>query len=206
MVNQLLTEMDGFRKEELIFVVATTNYLESVDSALLRPGRFELQLEIPYPHREDRKAIVELYADRLGLEIAADDVEYLVEQTGKPVDVHRDIHFSGDHLYALSRSLKRMALREKATLSSGTEDRFSVGRAHIDAAFNEVLGRTVSATELNAHERHVIATHECGHALCAELLPLSAGINAIVLGDGSSNALGYVSRVSKNNRYVTTKG
>src|SRR5690606_1858406 len=49
MVNQLLTEMDGFRKEELVFVVGTTNFPDSLDSALLRPGRFELQIEIPYP-------------------------------------------------------------------------------------------------------------------------------------------------------------
>ena len=57
MVNQMLTEMDGFRKEELIFVVATTNFLESVDTALLRPGRFELHIQVPYPNKEDRKEI-----------------------------------------------------------------------------------------------------------------------------------------------------
>ena len=45
MVNQLLTEMDGFRKEELVFVVATTNFVQSVDTALLRPGRFEFHIE-----------------------------------------------------------------------------------------------------------------------------------------------------------------
>src|SRR5258706_2448145 len=58
MVNQLLTEMDGFRKEELVFVVGTTNFVESLDSALLRPGRFEFALHIPYPNAEDRRAIL----------------------------------------------------------------------------------------------------------------------------------------------------
>ena len=50
MVNQLLTEMDGFHSEELVFVVGTTNFVESLDPALLRPGRFEFHLHIPYPN------------------------------------------------------------------------------------------------------------------------------------------------------------
>ena len=58
MVNQLLTEMDGFRKEELVFVVGTTNFVESLDPALLRPGRFEFHLHIPYPNADDRRAIL----------------------------------------------------------------------------------------------------------------------------------------------------
>src|SRR5690606_4606100 len=61
MVNQLLTEMDGFRREELVFVVGTTNFVEALDPALLRPGRFELDFEIPYPSEEDRRAIAGIY-------------------------------------------------------------------------------------------------------------------------------------------------
>src|SRR4029079_17961577 len=49
MVNQLLTQMDGFHKEEMVFVVGTTNFVEALDPALLRPGRFEFHLHIPYP-------------------------------------------------------------------------------------------------------------------------------------------------------------
>ena len=49
MVNQLLTEMDGFHKEEMVFVIGTTNFVEILDPALLRPGRFEFHLHIPYP-------------------------------------------------------------------------------------------------------------------------------------------------------------
>ncbi|MCL4142288.1 UNVERIFIED_CONTAM: hypothetical protein GTU68_031823, partial [Idotea baltica] len=59
MVNQMLTEMDGFQSDELVFVVGTTNFVESLDPALLRPGRFEFQLHIPYPDTEDRRAILE---------------------------------------------------------------------------------------------------------------------------------------------------
>ena len=55
MVNQLLTEMDGFHTEELVFVVGTTNFVEILDPALLRPGRFEFHLHIPYPDDDDRR-------------------------------------------------------------------------------------------------------------------------------------------------------
>src|SRR5438046_4332923 len=61
MVNQLLTEMDGFRKEELVFVIGTTNFVEILDPALLRPGRFEFHLYIPYPAPEDRRELLEIY-------------------------------------------------------------------------------------------------------------------------------------------------
>src|SRR5262249_13373066 len=61
MVNQLLTEMDGFHREELVFVVGTTNFVEILDPALLRPGRFEFHLYIPYPDGDDRREILRVY-------------------------------------------------------------------------------------------------------------------------------------------------
>ena len=69
MVNQLLTEMDGFHKEELVFVVGTTNFVEILDPALLRPGRFEFHLHIPYPDDDDRRAILEIYDTKMRLAI-----------------------------------------------------------------------------------------------------------------------------------------
>src|SRR5439155_22330665 len=68
MVNQLLTEMDGFHREELVFVVGTTNFVESLDAALLRPGRFEFHLCIPYPDADDRRAILQIYDRKMGLQ------------------------------------------------------------------------------------------------------------------------------------------
>src|SRR5437773_1429824 len=67
MVNQLLTEMDGFHKEELVFVVGTTNFVESLDPALLRPGRFEFHLYIPYPEPDDRREIIKIYDRKMRL-------------------------------------------------------------------------------------------------------------------------------------------
>ncbi|MEJ7604376.1 MAG: ATP-binding protein [Kofleriaceae bacterium] len=89
MVNQLLTEMDGFRKEELVFIVGTTNFVESLDAALLRPGRFEFVLHIPYPNREDRRAILKVHDRRLGLEIDEAALDYATKRSGEPVPARR---------------------------------------------------------------------------------------------------------------------
>jgi cell division protease FtsH len=81
MVNQLLTEMDGFRKEELVFIVGTTNFVESLDQALMRPGRFEFVLHIPYPNAEDRRAILKVHDARLGTQLSAEALDYAVKRT-----------------------------------------------------------------------------------------------------------------------------
>ena len=93
MVNQLLTEMDGFRKEELVFIIATTNFVEALDDALLRPGRFELKIKIPYPKEKDRRAILEIYAKKFGLELSDELFEYLVRKTGGHVNPERGVRF-----------------------------------------------------------------------------------------------------------------
>ena len=111
MVNQLLTEMDGFRSEELVFVVGTTNFSESLDPALLRPGRFELSIEVPYPGKKDRREIIEIYAEKFGLELSEEIRDHLVSRTQGFVDASKGIRYSGDHLYAIMRGLKREQLR-----------------------------------------------------------------------------------------------
>ena len=86
MVNQLLTEMDGFRPNEMVFVVGTTNFVESIDPALLRPGRFEFHINVPFPNSEDREAILRIYDDKLGLQLSPDALDYAVKRTGAPVE------------------------------------------------------------------------------------------------------------------------
>src|SRR6059058_3885996 len=83
MVNQLLTEMDGFRSEELVFVVGTTNFVESLDPALLRPGRFEFHIHVPYPEDDDRRDILKIYDRKMRLNFSADALEYAVRRSGE---------------------------------------------------------------------------------------------------------------------------
>lgn len=122
MVNQLLTEMDGFRGEELVFVVGTTNFVEVLDPALLRPGRFEFQLHIPYPDRADRWEILDIYNQRMKLELTPLAIERALDRTeGTVIGAAQGTHYSGDHLHALCRSLARLRLREQHTGPIGPE-------------------------------------------------------------------------------------
>ena len=169
MVNQLLTEMDGFRKEELVFVVGTTNFIESIDPALLRPGRFEYVLEIPYPKEEDRRAILEIYNQKFKLALSESDLNYLQKRTNGFVNFARKVRFSGDHLYAIMRALKRMKLREG--------DSFKI----TEKALQEAIRRKGNKRKLTPEEEHSTAVHEAGHALIACLLRHAPEIEKVTI-------------------------
>ena len=123
MVNQLLTEMDGFHKEEMVFVVGTTNFVEILDPALLRPGRFEFHLHIPYPDADDRREILRIYDRKMGLKMTPETLEYAVERTDYVVPgAAAGTLFSGDHLNALCRAIARIRLRDDRTDETRPED------------------------------------------------------------------------------------
>ncbi|WNG15379.1 AAA family ATPase [Cystobacter fuscus] len=193
MVNQLLTEMDGFRKEELVFVVGTTNFVESLDPALLRPGRFEFQLCIPYPNSTDRRAILSIYDRKLGLGLSERALEYAVKRTGDLVE-GTGSRYSGDHLQALCRALARRRLREG---NPGPTEPLDV-----EQALTEYLDRP----ELTAAEEKVVATHEAGHALCALHCPHAPPIDRISIRGDLAGSLGFVQYADRAHRYVVTRG
>ncbi len=153
MVNQLLTEMDGFHKGEQVYVVATTNFVESLDPALLRPGRFEFLLHIPYPDDEDRRAILSVYDRKLQLNMTPEALDYAVRRTGDNYLTSSGTPFSGDHLNALCRAVARLRLRRN--LSGPTEPHL------IDQAMLEFEERRT----ISEKDAELIATHEAGHLL-----------------------------------------
>ena len=193
MVNQLLTEMDGFRKEELVFVVGTTNFVESLDPALLRPGRFEFHLHIPYPDPKDRRAILGIHDRKLGLEMNERAIEYAVRRTGDLVE-GTESRYSGDHIQALCRQMARTRLREGRTGPSNAED--------VEQALSAYLERP----DLTAEEEKVVATHESGHAVCALFSEHSPPIDRISIRGDLAGALGFVQYADPAHRYVTTRG
>jgi len=194
MVNQLLTEMDGFRKEELVFVVGTTNFVESLDPALLRPGRFEFHLHIPYPQPEDRREIIEIYNKKMALEMSEDAIEYAVRRTGEFVEgAMPGTHFSGDHINAMCRAMARIRIREEKTGASEVE--------HVERALTEWVERP----KMTKHEEKVVATHEAGHAICALFCEHSAAIERISILADTAGALGYVKHQDPAHRYVITR-
>lgn len=193
MVNQLLTEMDGFHKEELVLVIGTTNFVESLDPALLRPGRFELQITIPYPGEADRRAILEVYRRKFKLDLPDPLLELLVRKTEGFVDRDRGVRFSGDHLYAICRGFKRDELRDgRKTLTE---------KDVLAAVERESDGPVI----MNPEEERVVACHEAGHALVAALLPNTSFPEKIVITPDENAALGYVIQEVKKNRYITTR-
>ncbi len=195
MVNQLLTEMDGFHREELVFVVGTTNFVESLDPALLRPGRFEFHLHIPYPDADDRRAILRIYDRKMGLDLTPEALDYAVKRTADPVEgAAAGTLYSGDHLNALCRALARIRLREG--LSGPT------GPGEIDRA----LGEWVDRPRLTAHEERVVATHEAGHAVVALFCPHLPPIERITIQADGGGSLGRVRYQDPAHRYVVTRG
>jgi cell division protease FtsH len=159
MVNQLLTEMDGFHKDELVFVVGTTNFVESLDPALLRPGRLEFHLHIPYPDDDDRREILGIYDRKMRLNLSADALDYAVRRTGDNYITPTGTPFSGDHLNALCRAVARLRMREDI---KGETTPKLIERALTD--FEERV-------ELEDKDATMVATHEAGHFLCAIFCP-----------------------------------
>jgi cell division protease FtsH len=180
MVNQLLTEMDGFHKDEMVFVIGTTNFVEILDPALLRPGRFEFHLHIPYPNAEDRRQILSIYDRKMHLEMSPEALEYAVRRTGEGYSTPTGTPFSGDHLNALCRSVARIRLRENRTGPTTPED--------IERGLTEYEERL----QLTPREEKLLATHEAGHAVCSLFCPLHPPIERITIRSETSWAPAYV--------------
>ncbi len=193
MVNQLLTEMDGFHKEELVFVIGTTNFVEILDPALLRPGRFEFHLHIPYPDNDDRRAILEIYNKKMGLKLSPDALEYAIKRTGRGFMTPTGTPFSGDHLNALCRAIARLRIRNERTDDTMPDD--------IEKALTEWVDRP----KMTAAEFKVLATHEAGHAIVSLNCPHSPPIERITIESENPWAFGYVQHQDPAHRYIYTR-
>lgn len=193
MVNQLLTEMDGFNANEMVFVIGTTNFVESIDEALLRPGRFEFKIHIPYPNADDREAILKIFDEKFGLSFDKEALGFAVRQTGQPVEGSDPSgRWSGDHIKALCRSLARKRLRASQRGPTTILD--------VEA----VLTADADLPALTPAEELVIATHECGHALVALHTKNSPKIERISIRGDVAGSLGSVRFADPHHKYVTT--
>jgi cell division protease FtsH len=195
MVNQLLTELDGFHREELVFVIGTTNMVEWLDPALLRPGRFEFHLHIPYPDADDRREILRICDRSMRLGLTENALEHAVRRTADLVPgAASGTRYSGDHLNALCRAIARLRLR--AGRSGAT--------APID--IDQALTQWQERPRLTAAEERVVATHEAGHAFCALQCAHAPPIERISIAADSAGALGFVRYQDPVHRYVVTRG
>ncbi|HKN47472.1 MAG TPA: ATP-dependent metallopeptidase FtsH/Yme1/Tma family protein, partial [Candidatus Polarisedimenticolia bacterium] len=148
-LNQLLAEMDGFDASTGVVVMAATNRPETLDPALLRPGRFDRQVEIPLPNLKERAAILAVHVTTKKL---APDADLQVVARGTP-------GFSGADLANLVNEAAIVAVRA---------GRDTISRADFDEARDRILlGRREASNALLPEEKHAVAVHEAGHALVA---------------------------------------
>jgi cell division protease FtsH len=180
MVNQLLTEMDGFHKEEMVFVIGTTNFVESLDPALLRPGRFEFHLHIPYPDKDARREIFKIYDKKMNLKMSDEALSYAVRRTGPGYMTPQGTPFSGDHINAMCRSVARIRLREGRTDETKPED--------IERGLTEYNDKV----DWTPREEKLLATHEGGHAIVSLFTEHARPIERITIRSEMSWAAGYV--------------
>ncbi len=163
--------------------------------ALLRPGRFEFHLHIPYPDRDDRREILKIYDAAMELGMDEETLEYAVKRTGEYVEgAVLGTRFSGDHINALCRALARIRLREKIDRPTTTED--------IERALTEWIDRP----KMTPKEQHVVATHEAGHAVCALFCEHATPIERISIQGDAAGALGFVQYQDPAHKYVVTRG
>jgi cell division protease FtsH len=172
--------MDGFHKEEMVFVIGTTNFVESLDPALMRPGRFEFHLHIPYPDHEARREIIKIYDKKMRLKMSEDALEYTVKRTGFGRTTNTGTPFSGDHLNAICRAIARLRLREKWTRETTPED--------VERAMTEFDEKLI----LTPREERLCATHEAGHAVVSLFCPYHPPIERITIQSEMSWAAAYV--------------
>jgi cell division protease FtsH len=191
MVKQLLTQMDALRPSELVFVVGTTSHIGALEPTLLRPGRFEFHVHVPYPDADNRRAILRIHDEKLGLRMGADALEHAVRSTSGIVEGGNGERYSGDHLQALCRQLARERVRNDTGQAETTVE-------DVDAALEAYLERPA----LSPEEQYVIATHEAGHAVCALACEHAPPIDRISIR-GDLGALGYVRYASSARRYIT---
>ncbi len=185
-LNQLLVEMDGLSSDQdvRILLIAATNRPDLLDSALLRPGRFDRQVKVGLPDKEGRKAILQLHCRNKP--IAGDvDIEEIVGGT---------FGFSGAHLESLANEAAILALRDNSAV---------INQSHLREAVDKVILGEKIGNSTSRETLHRVAIHEAGHALVSEVVNPGSVDQVTVTARG--NALGYVRHNQTEDQQIYTK-
>ncbi len=186
-LNQLLSEMDGFDGSKGVVILAATNRPESLDKALLRPGRFDRRVPVELPDLQGREAILRVHARSVKM---ADNIDYgtLARAT------------AGASGAELANIINEGALRAVRM------QRHIVEQEDLEESIETVIaGYQRKGAVISAEEKKVIAYHEIGHALVAAMQKHSAPVHKITIIPRTSGALGYTMQVSDNDSVLMTK-
>ena len=186
-LNQLLTEMDGFDNHKGIVVLGATNRPETLDPALLRPGRFDRRVPVELPDLAGRTAILKLHA--------------------KNVKMAGPIVFGGIARATSGASGADLAnLVNEAALRAVREGRKGIIQEDLQESVEVVIaGQQRKSMVLSDKEKQMVAYHEIGHALVAAKQSNSAPVTKITIVPRTSGALGYTMQVDEDEHFLTTK-
>ena len=186
-LNQLLTEMDGFDSSKGVVILAATNRPETLDPALLRPGRFDRRIPVELPDLNGREAILRVHA--------------------KKVKLGDDIDFNAIARAAAGASGAELAnMVNEAALRAVRSGRAYVTQADLEESIEVVIaGYQKKNAVLSDKEKMIVAYHETGHALVAALQTHSAPVTKITIIPRTSGALGYTMQVEAQEQHLLSK-
>jgi cell division protease FtsH len=186
-LNQLLSEMDGFDTHKGVIIIAATNRPDVLDTALLRPGRFDRQIVVDAPDLKERLAILKVHTRRLRLAPNV-DLEIIAQRT--PGFVGADL----------------ANICNEAALLAARRNKEVIETSDLEDAIDRVLtGPEKKSRLINQQEKKIVAVHESGHALMALLLPHTDPVTRVSIIPRGLAALGYTLQTPKEDRYLITK-
>ena len=186
-LNQLLAEMDGFDNHKGIVVLAATNRPETLDPALLRPGRFDRRIPVELPDLAGREAILKIHADDVKMEPGI-DLGVIARSTpgASGADLANIINEAA--LRAVRNGRKRVSQEDL-----------------VESVDVVIAGEKKKSTVLSEHEKEVVAYHETGHAIVAATQKGSAPVSKITIVPRTSGALGFTMQVEEDEHFLTTR-
>ena len=186
-LNQLLTEMDGFDGKKGVVILAATNRPDSLDKALLRPGRFDRRIPVELPDLRGREAILRVHAKKVNI---ADGVDFKSIANAT----------SGASGAELANIINESALRAVRL------GRIEVEQSDLEESVEVILaGYQRKGMVISQNEKEIIAYHEVGHALVAALQKNSAPVHKITIIPRTSGALGYTMQVEEDEKFLMSK-
>ena len=186
-LNQLLTEMDGFDGGKGVVILAATNRPESLDKALLRPGRFDRRVPVELPDLQGREAILKVHARNVKISPQVDWRSIALSTSGT----------SGAELANIVNEAALLAVKD---------NRQQVEQRDLEEAIETVLaGYQRKGAVISPEEKKIVSYHEIGHALVAARQKASAPVRKITIIPRTSGALGYTMQVDEDEHFLMSK-